>query len=84
MKVIEYTDYEINDLIRFLEYAKGKKMVDYKEGKITLGQSQYEIGIIKDLIAKMPMKTYSRKNNIDKDLIKKETIIENTKLIKII
>jgi len=70
MRIIEYTEYEINDLIRNLEYAKGKKMEDYKNGKINLSQSQYEIGIIKDLIAKIPAKTYTRKNNIDKDLLK--------------
>ena len=52
MKVIEYTDYELNDLYRFLEYAKDKKMRDYKENKMNLSQCQYEIGLIKDLIKK--------------------------------
>lgn len=71
MKVIEFTEYEINDLLRNLYYAKDKKMEDYKKGKINLAQSQYEIGIIKDLIAKIPTKSYTEKNKIDKDLIEK-------------
>ena len=40
MKIIEYTDYEINDLIN-----------------------------------KVPVKSYTRKNKIEKDLIKKDNII---------
>lgn len=75
MKIIEYTDYEINDLIRTLNYAKDKKMNDYKTGKINLKQSQYDIGIINYLINKVPVKSYTRKNKIDKDLIKKDNII---------
>ena len=75
MKVIELQEYEINDLLRTLYYAKDKKMEDYKNGKINLSQSQYEIGIIKDLIARVPIKSYAKKNNLDKDLIvKKQTI----------
>lgn len=62
MKVIEYTNYEMNDLIRTLEYAKDKKMKDYKDGKMNLSQYQYEIGIINDLIAKVPLKTFNNSN----------------------
>ena len=70
MKIIEYTDYEMNDLIRTLEYAKDKKMKDYKDGKMNLSQCQYEIGIIKDLINKTPSKRIAIKRNIDNDLLK--------------
>lgn len=73
MKVIEYNDYELNDLYRFLEYAKDKKMRDYKEGKINLSQCQYEIGIIKDLIAKVPLKTFgngNKKKNKNEQILK--------------
>ena len=85
MKVIEFQEYEINDLLRTLYYAKDKKMADYKEGKLCLNQSKYEIGIIDDLIARIPTKSYTQKNKIDKDLIKKETkIISNDNIIKIL
>lgn len=83
MKTIEYTDYEINDLIRTLEYAKDKKMADYKAGKINLSQSTYEIGLIRDLIAKIPDKTFTRKNNIDRVIVKKEDT-DNTNIITLI
>ena len=70
MKTIEFTEFEINDLLRALYCAKDKKMEDYKKGKMNLAQSQYEIGIIKDLIARIPTKSYTDKNKIDKDLLR--------------
>lgn len=76
MKIIEFQEYEINDLLRTLYYARDKKMEDYKMGKINLAQSQYEIGIIKDLIARVPVKQYTEKNKIDKDLLKNNKIIK--------
>ena len=76
MKTIEYTYCEINDLIRTLEYAKNKKREEYEKGKINENQYNFEIGLIKDLIAKVPIKTYTKKNKIDKDLIEKEEIIK--------
>lgn len=60
MKVIELQQYEINDLIRFLEYAKNKKYKDYKKGIINLSQYNYEIGLIRDLEAKIPLKSSSK------------------------
>lgn len=57
MKTIELEQYEINDLIRFLEYAKDQKFKDYKKKKMNLNQYNYEIGLIKDLEAKLPIKS---------------------------
>lgn len=68
MKTLEFKEYEINDLIRTLEYAKRKKEEDYKRDDLTLSQYRFEIGLIQDLIAKIPVKTYTRGNKVDKDL----------------
>ena len=68
MKVIELEQYEINDLIRFLEYAKEEKYKDYKQGKINASQYQYEIGIIRDLVSRIPLKSGSKIKS--EDLIK--------------
>lgn len=72
MKTIEFQEYEINDLLRTLYYARDKKMEDYKMRKINLAQSQYEIGIIKDLIAKVPIKSYTDKRSQDRCIVSKD------------
>ena len=68
MKVIEFKDYAINDLIRTLQYAKKKKEEDYYNKELTLAQYRFEIGLIQDLIAQIPVKTYARNNKVDEDL----------------
>lgn len=60
MKTIQLEQYEMNDLIRFLEYAKNKKLKDYKKGTINLSQYNYELGLIRDLISKIPLKSGSK------------------------
>ena len=68
MKVIELKEYEVNDLIRTLEYAKNKKREEYNAGKFSKTQFNFELGLIQDLISKIPVKTYIRGNKVDKDL----------------
>lgn len=68
MKTIEFKEYEINDLIRTLEYAKKKKEEEYKNERLSLSQYRFEIGLIQDLIARIPVKIYTRGNKVDKDL----------------
>lgn len=53
MKSVSFTFYELNDLLRFLEYTKVKKTNDYKEGKIKASQFKYELGILEDITAKL-------------------------------
>ena len=60
MKTIELKEYEINDLIRFLDYAKDQKFKDYKKGKMRLNQYEYEIGLIRDLKAKIPVRSFNK------------------------
>ena len=70
MKSVELTNYEINDLIRTLEYAIKKKKEDYQLEKINIKQYQYEVGIIRDLIRTIPTKTRISKKVNKEDLIK--------------
>lgn len=70
MKSVELTNYEINDLIRTLEYAIKKKKEDYQLEKINIKQYQYEVGIIRDLIRAIPTKTRVSKKVNKEDLIK--------------
>ena len=70
MKSVELTNYEINDLIRTLEYAIKKKKEDYQLEKINIKQYQYEVGIIRDLIRIIPTKTRVSKKVNKEDLIK--------------
>ena len=78
MKRIELEEYEINDLIRFLEYAKNKKNIDRSNGKINDKQCQYEIGLINDLMAKIPTKSIS---NDKKHIVKNNE--ENKNILQI-
>ena len=68
MVKIELKDYQLNDLVRTLEFAKNKKKEEYEKNKMNLSQYRFEIGLIQDLIAQIPVKTYARNNKVDEDL----------------
>lgn len=70
MKTVELSNYEINDLIRTMEYAIKKKKEDLQLGKINIKQYQYDVEIIRCLIKSLPNKIKTSKNVNREDLIK--------------
>lgn len=56
MKTIQFENYELNDLIRYLEYAEKKKKEDMNNGLITSNMYKLDKQTIQILLSKIPKK----------------------------
>lgn len=68
MKTFQLEQYEVNDLIRILEYALKKKKEDYKSNIINEYEFKMYNNSINNLLNRFPRK-YDTKN-LDKDMLK--------------